>query len=187
VLAHCVRADDADIESLRESGAGVAHCPKSNAKLGHGRAPYEKFLTLRHGFGSDSVASNNTCDVLEEARFALLLARAATKSADLDSLSAEQALHDATLGGARALGFDDCGSLEAGKQADLAVFRLDAAHQTPAHDAARALVFSSSGRDAMLTVVAGTEVYRDGRVPRVDEERLRARMAEIRKAVTGEP
>jgi 5-methylthioadenosine/S-adenosylhomocysteine deaminase len=186
VLAHCVRAGDEDIETIKESGAGVAHCPKSNAKLGHGRAPYEKFLPLRHGLGSDSVASNNTCDILEEARFALLLARSANERANLDALTAERALRDATLGGARVLGLDDCGSLEEGRQADLAVVRLDAPHQTPAHDPARALVFASSGRDAVLTVVAGNEIFRDGRVLNVDEERLRARMEEILKAVTGD-
>ncbi|HVG30647.1 MAG TPA: amidohydrolase family protein [Pyrinomonadaceae bacterium] len=187
VLAHCVRVDDADIETIRESGAGVAHCPKSNAKLGHGRAPYEKFLQLRHGFGSDSVASNNTCDILEEARFALLLARSAGGLSNLDALTAERALRDATLGGAEALGLDDCGSLEEGKQADLTVARLDAPHQTPAHDPARALLFASSGRDVTLTVVAGTEVFRDGRVANVDEGRLRARMGEIMRKMAGEP
>lgn len=181
LLAHCVRVDDADIETIRESGAGVAHCPKSNAKLGHGRAPYEKFLTLRHGLGSDSVASNNTCDILEEARFALLLARSASEPPNPDALSAERALHDATLGGAQSLGFYDCGALEEGKQADLTVVRLDAPHQTPAYEPARALIFASSGRDVALTVVAGKEVFRDGRVVSVDEERLRARMKEIKE------
>ncbi|MFN2595634.1 MAG: amidohydrolase family protein [Pyrinomonadaceae bacterium] len=180
LLAHCVRADDEDIEAIRESGAAVAHCPKSNAKLGHGRAPYEKFLRLRLGLGSDSVASNNTCDLFEEARFALLLARSATRHERMGELDAARALHDATLGGALALGFETCGSLEEGKQADLAVVRLDAPHQTPAHDAARALVFSSSGRDVELTVVAGREIYRGGRVLSVDEERLRARVREIK-------
>lgn len=180
LLAHCIRVDDADIETIREAGASVAHCPKSNAKLGHGRAPYEKFLSLRHGFGSDSVASNNTCDLLEEARFALLVARAANKLDHLDELNATRALYDATLGGAQALGLDDCGSLEAGKQADFAVVRLDGAHETPAYDAARTLVFSSSARDVQLTVVAGREVFRDGQVVNADEERLRARMNEIK-------
>src|SRR6185503_15520906 len=73
LLAHCIRVDDADIETLRETGSKVAHCPKSNAKLGHGRAPFARFLEagVVVGFGSDSVASNNTCDILEEARFAV--------------------------------------------------------------------------------------------------------------------
>ena len=185
LLAHCVRVDDADIETIRAAGAAVAHCPKSNAKLGHGRAPYEKFSHLRLGLGSDSVASNNTCDLLEEARFALLVARSATGLDRIEELSAARALRDSTLGGARALGLADCGSLEAGKQADLAVVRLDGAHQTPAHDPARALVFSSSGRDVALTVVAGREVYRGGRVREVDEERLGARMREIRAKLAG--
>ena len=77
LLAHCVRVDEQDIETLVESKATVAHCPKSNAKLGHGRAPFARFLERRLdvGLGSDSVASNNTCDILEEARFAALIAR----------------------------------------------------------------------------------------------------------------
>ena len=77
LLAHCITVNDADIETIRSAGAGVAHCPKSNAKLRHGRAPFAKFLTanLNLGLGSDSVASNNNCDILEEARFATLLAR----------------------------------------------------------------------------------------------------------------
>ena len=77
LLAHCITVNDADIETIRSAGAGVAHCPKSNAKLRHGRAPFARFLTanLNLGLGSDSVASNNNCDILEEARFATLLAR----------------------------------------------------------------------------------------------------------------
>jgi len=185
LLAHCVRVGADDIETIRGAGSSVAHCPKSNAKLGHGRAPYEEFAgRLRCGFGSDSVASNNTCDMLEEARFALHTARVAGGPASLPRLTAERALHDATRGGALALGLEDCGSLEEGRQADCAVVRLDGAHQAPAHDPARALVFSSSGRDVLLTAVAGREVFRDGRVAGVDEERLRARMAEIREKLS---
>jgi cytosine/adenosine deaminase-related metal-dependent hydrolase len=187
LLAHCVRVDDSDVATLAEWGARVAHCPKSNAKFGHGRAPFAAFLRagVVTGLGSDSVASNNTCDLLEEARFAVLVARAATGAERLAELTAERALRDATLGGAHALGLSDCGALEEGKQADLAVVRLDGAHQTPAHEPARALVFSSSGRDVALTVVAGREVYRDGRVQGVDEERLGARMCEVREKLAG--
>ncbi len=185
LLAHCVRVGAADIETIQDAGSSVAHCPKSNAKLGHGRAPYEEFTgRLRCGLGSDSVASNNTCDMLEEARFALLAARAACGPESLPRLTAERALHDATRGGALALNLEDCGALEEGRLADFAVVRLDAAHQTPAHEPARALVFSSSGRDVLLTAVAGREVFRDGRATGVDEERLRARMGEIRRRLS---
>ncbi|HEU4508747.1 MAG TPA: amidohydrolase family protein, partial [Pyrinomonadaceae bacterium] len=94
LLAHCIRVDDADIETIRATGSKVAHCPKSNAKLGHGRAPFAKFLAagIAVGLGSDSVASNNTCDILEEARFATLLSRAAG-----DQISADQVLKSATI------------------------------------------------------------------------------------------
>jgi 5-methylthioadenosine/S-adenosylhomocysteine deaminase len=179
LLAHCIRVDDADIETIRQTGASVAHCPKSNAKLGHGHAPYHKFLALRHGFGSDSVASNNTCDLLEEARTALLMGRAHAPE-HLHELTAERALYDATAGGAHALGYEgQTGALVAGSQADLIAVRLDGAHQQPLHDVTRALVLASSGRDVLLTLVAGREIFRAGRALTVDEERLRARVAEI--------
>jgi len=179
LLAHCIRVDLGDIETLSETGSKVAHCPKSNAKLAHGRAPLANLLFARVavGFGSDSVASNNTCDILEEARFGVLLSRAGE---EVIEIGASHALWIATLGGARCLNLDrQIGELRAGMQADLAVLSLTGAHQIPNHDPAATAVFASSGRDVVLTVVAGREVYRDGRVVGVDEERLRARMHEI--------
>jgi cytosine/adenosine deaminase-related metal-dependent hydrolase len=190
LLAHCVRLDARDVETLNEHGAAVAHCPKSNAKLGHGRAPLASFLNagLTVGLGSDSVASNNTNDLLEEARFALLASRAAGDTlADGRMLAAPDLLRAATCGGARALGLgNSVGSLEAGREADLAVFRLDGPHQTPAYDPTTALVFSTSGRDALLTVVAGREVYRGGRVLTVDEESIRGRLADVARRLGAE-
>ena len=163
LLAHCIQVDDEDIETLRETECMVAHCPKSNAKLGHGRAPFAEFLEagVMVGLGSDSVASNNTCDILEEARFATLLSRAHGAH-----ISAEQSLEAATFGG----------HLSEGAQADLIAVSLSGVHQTPGYDPVATLIFSSSGRDVILTVIAGREVYRDGRVTTVDEDRLRARM-----------
>jgi 5-methylthioadenosine/S-adenosylhomocysteine deaminase len=184
LLAHCIRVDDADIETIRQTGASIAHCPKSNAKLGHGHAPYHKFLNLRHGLGSDSVASNNTCDLLEEARTALITARAAAPDA-LHTLTTQQALFDATAGGAQALAADtQTGVLTVGRQADLIAVRLDGVHQLPIYDPVNTLVFASTGRDCIFTMVAGREIYRDGRVLSVDVVRLRARMREIGARLT---
>lgn len=183
LLAHCITVDDADIETIKETGARIAHCPKSNAKLGHGRAPFADFIEkgVTVGFGSDSVASNNTCDMLEEARFATLLSRIGEGRRKSDKiLSAEIALQVATQGGSRALGLDaQTGTLVEGAQADLAVVALDSAHQNPVHDPAAALVFSSSGRDVLMTMVAGREVYSEGRITTIDEDYLRERMKEI--------
>jgi 5-methylthioadenosine/S-adenosylhomocysteine deaminase len=195
LLAHCISVDDADIETLRKTETRVAHCPKSNAKLGHGIAPFAKMLEqgIAVGLGSDSVASNNTCALLEEARFALLLARTEGGSSPTvreglvgrlgqqeHSLSADEVFNVATVGGARALGLErHIGELKAGRQADFAVVSLDGSHQVPSYGPVSTLVFASSGRDVILTVVAGREVYRDGCVTTVDEDRLRARMKEI--------
>ena len=189
LLAHCIRVDGADIETIREAGAGVAHCPKSNAKLGHGRAPFAAFLArgLKVGFGSDSVASNNLCDPLEEMRFAVLSARAGTMPQTSGQWpGADAALQTATAGGARALGLEaEIGTLAPGLQADITVVGLGGAHQTPLHDPAAALVFASSGRDVLMTMVAGRVVFSGGRVRTVDEDGLRARMKEIERKLTG--
>ena len=180
LLAHCINVDEADLERIKAERAGVAHCPKSNAKLGHGRAPFRQFIKagIKVGLGSDSVASNNTCDILEEARFATLLTRF---DRDADSINAERALYAATLGGARAMGLDDrVGSLEEGKQADLAIIGLGNAHQDPVSSPIDALIFSSSGRDVVLTVVAGKEIYREKRLTEVNENEFLLRVRDIR-------
>jgi len=177
LLAHCIRVDDEDIATLRQMGAKVAHCPKSNAKLGHGRAPFVKFVAegITVGLGSDSVASNNTCDIIEEARFAVLFAL------ENSFLTASRMLTAATMSGAQCLGLEGkgIGQLAEGAQADVIVVGLNGAHQLPVYDPVTALIFASSGRDVVLTIIAGREVYRDQQVVGVDEERLRSRMTEI--------
>jgi cytosine/adenosine deaminase-related metal-dependent hydrolase len=183
LLAHCIHVDAADIETLYETGSKIAHCPKSNSKLRHGVAPLPKFLEqgIALGLGSDSVASNNVCDLFEEARYALLLARSSPARKDVNAdLSARDVLQLATRGGAQALGMSArLGALQAEMQADFAIVSLDGAQQIPVYDPVSALIFSSSARDVVLTVVAGREVYRDGHVTTVDEDRLHARMKEI--------
>lgn len=183
LLAHCITVDERDVETIKAAGASIAHCPKSNAKLGHGRAPFSSFIERGGavGLGSDSVASNNTCDMLEEARFAALLARIGGDQTELlRMVSADDALFAATTGGAQALGIDhETGRLTEGAQADLAIIALGNPHQLPIYDSAAALVFASSGRDCLLTMVAGREVFRDGRVVTVDEDRFSARIKEI--------
>lgn len=185
LLAHCIYVDDKDLETMADSGTRVAHCPKSNAKLGHGVAPFRKFLEgeIAVGLGSDSVASNNTCDLLEEARFALLLSRSQSRGNDgVPIVNADTGLQAATQGGAKALGLEKkVGILKEGFQADFTVISLSGAHQIPLYEVTNSLIFSSSGRDVIRTVVAGREVYRDGMVTTIDEERLRGRMKEIRQ------
>jgi 5-methylthioadenosine/S-adenosylhomocysteine deaminase len=167
LLIHCVRVDDADIGIIARHRCAVAHCPASNAKFGHGVAPIlpmiESGVTV--GIGSDSVASNNRMDLLDEARLAVLIHRATTRRHD--AFGAEQALELATMGGARALGLQDrVGSLEVGKDADLAAFRTDTARTTPIGDPYAAAVFALAGRPAELVTVRGSVLVRGGRAVR---------------------
>lgn len=159
LLAHCLTVSEADIKKIAANGAKIAHCPKSNAKFGHGYAPLEKFLEhgISVGIGSDSVASNNVCDMLEESRFAVLSARNLDESKRF--ISAREILETATHGGAKALGLDDkIGTLEPGKQADLAIISLTNPAQQPISDIEAALVFSSNARDVNVTIVDGKKI-----------------------------
>jgi len=187
LLIHATRATGADLDRIAATGSRIAHCPKSNAKLGHGSAPLSEMRERRIsvGLGTDSVASNNVCDLLDEARAALMIARARLGS--LRALSAREALRLATLGGAEALGLEnDVGSLEEGKRADLCVVTLDGWHARPVHDVESALVYSASARDVVATFVDGERLY-DARRRRpfstLDSERLRARCDEIRERI----
>jgi 5-methylthioadenosine/S-adenosylhomocysteine deaminase len=136
--------------------------------------------------GSDSVASNNTCDILEEARFATLLGRTgrglslSQEKRTQTEVHAADALFAATLGGARALGIDDqIGALKVGMQADMAIVKLDGPQQLPVRDPADVLVLCSSGRDVRVTLVAGREVYRDGGVLSADENYFLRQMKQV--------
>jgi 5-methylthioadenosine/S-adenosylhomocysteine deaminase len=163
LLIHCVRANTDDIERIWRSGSRVAHCPKSNAKFGHGIAPLAAMLRrgIVVGLGTDSVASNNVCDLLDEARAALLFARAS--SADAGAITARDALTLATLGGARALGLDgQVGSLEHGKAADLCVVDLQGVTAVPVFDVEAALVFSATAHNVVLTMIDGQVRYERG-------------------------
>ena len=169
LLIHCVRADEADVRIMAAHRCAVAHCPASNAKFGHGIAPLLPMLEagIRVGIGSDSVASNNRMDVLDEARLAVLIHRAATRKHD--AFGSHQALELATMGGARALGIDDrVGSLEVGKDADLAAFRIDIARTMPVGDPYSAAIFALPGRSAALVAVRGKVVVEKGRVLAAD-------------------
>ena len=160
LLIHCVQIDDTDIAMIVAAKAPVVHNPASNAKLGHGIAPLRDLIAAGApvALGTDSVASNNRMDLLDEARIAVLFSRA--RGAEI---SASKALQLATIGGARALGWErEIGSLEVGKAADLAAFPVDEARDEPIYDAVTAVVFGGGGRRASMVCVGGVELVRDG-------------------------
>jgi cytosine/adenosine deaminase-related metal-dependent hydrolase len=163
LLIHCVRASSDDLSRIAASRSAVAHCPASNAKLGHGVAPLDEMLAagITVGLGSDSMASNNRMDLLEEARLALFAQR--IRLGSNAAPTAADVLELATIGGASALGLaGDIGSLENGKQADLAAFGLDSVG--PTQDPITAAIFSITGARTRFVCVAGKPLVRDGRL-----------------------
>ncbi|MGV3710589.1 MAG: amidohydrolase family protein [Gemmatimonas sp.] len=188
LLIHGVQMDDADIDLAAQSDSAIVHCPVSNAKLGQGVAPLSQFLRagIRTGLGTDSVASNNRMSMLSEARMAVLLQSVQQRVPD--AVSAQEALRLATLGGAQALGMDaETGSLEVGKSADIAAFRLDRIEARSPFEVESTLVHALGGAaTASLVLVAGVPRLRDGQVlePQADlyvqHDTLRARLADWR-------
>ena len=163
LAAHCVDVDHEEIALLAQSGAGVAHCPRSNGFLGSGVAPLEELLAagIPVGIATDSPASTPSFDLFEELRTAIVAARA--RAGRPDALSAARALELATLGGARVLGLDaEVGSLVPGKQADLAVVSLDGSPFDPVEDPATAVVLGGSPDRVAATLVHGEDRYRRG-------------------------
>ena len=163
LAAHCVDVDHEEIALLAQSGAGVAHCPRSNGFLGSGVAPLEELLAagIPVGIATDSPASTPSFDLFEELRTAIIAARA--RAGRPDALSAARALELATLGGARVLGLDaEVGSLVPGKQADLAVVSLDGSPFDPVEDPATAVVLGGSPDRVAATLVHGEDRYRRG-------------------------
>ncbi|MCC7054033.1 MAG: amidohydrolase family protein [Gemmatimonadaceae bacterium] len=163
LIIHGVRTDAADIALLAAAGCAVAHCPVSNARFGHGIAPLQAMLDagLRVGIGTDSVASNNRMDLLDEARVAHLMA--CTRDQTWRAFPAAIALQHATAGGADALGlWPGLGRLAVGAPADLCAFPLDGLAALPVRDVCDSLLHGVAGSPARMTVAGGRIAVADG-------------------------
>jgi 5-methylthioadenosine/S-adenosylhomocysteine deaminase len=175
-----VRVGEADLRDIKEHGASIAHCPVANARLGHGIAPIVEALELgiAVGIGTDSVASNNRLDLLEEAHLAQAMQRARLQS--VGPLPSDQLLQLTTIEGARILGMaDEIGSLVAGKAADFCVLDLSSPNAVPVTNPVSALFHAARGSDVVMTVVAGQVLYEDGSFHTLDENALREQVQDI--------
>ncbi len=140
--AHCVKLSEDSILKFRRTGTGVAHCPCSNMRLASGIAPIRKMLNLGVpvGLGVDGSASNDTGNLLQEARTAFLLAR--VNECDPRSMSARDILEVATIGGAKVLGRDDIGAIAPNMAADFIAIDIERSQFAGAqHDPVAALIF----------------------------------------------
>jgi cytosine/adenosine deaminase-related metal-dependent hydrolase len=163
--AHCVQLDASEIDLFARTKTGVAHCPCSNCRLGSGIAPVKAMYGagVPLGLGVDGSASNDSGNLLMEARQALLVQRAVGGA---DALDPREALFIATRGGATILGRQDCGSLEIGKRADIAIWDVSDVASLGAWDKVAGLVLSppTNVRDLF---VEGRAVVREGEFARV--------------------
>src|SRR5213083_1452528 len=185
LAAHCVHVDDGEMRALKNVGAGVAHNPTSNLKLGAGIAPVARMreLALNVGIGTDGAASNNDLDMFEETRLAALLAKGI--SGDPTALPARGALAMATRLGASAMHMNHLtGSLEPGKRADLIVIDVDTLHNAPAfgrdpNGVYAQIVYASKSTDVTDVMCNGRWLMRDRKLLTLDE-------AELREAARGQ-
>lgn len=168
--AHCVKLDGSEIDLFSRSETGVAHCPCSNCRLGSGIAPVRALRDagVRVALGVDGSASNDAGNLITEARMAMLLQRVARGA---DAMGAREALEIATLGGAQVLGRPECGVLEPGRRADLAVWDVSQIEAAGAWDPVAALILCGPTRVRDL-FVEGRQVVVDGQVSTIDLPRL---------------
>lgn len=175
-FAHAVHASPDEAERMGRAGTGVAHCPTSNMRLASGIAPVAAYRAagVPVGLGVDGSASNDSSHMLAEARAALLLGRLATAPGvgSGEMMTAREALWMATRGGARVLGREDIGSLEAGKAADIIAVSLNRMEYAGAlHDPVAALLMCSPA-NVDFSWVHGRPVVSEGRLVGLDEDEL---------------
>lgn len=184
VAVHMTQLTDAEIAEAAEFGVHIAHCPESNLKLASGFCPVGKLRRagVNVGIGTDGAASNNDLDLFGEMKTAALLAKAV--AADPSALGAADALHSATLGGARALGLEaEIGSLVANKSADFIAVDLSAAATQPVYNVLSQLVYAV-GRDQVSDVfVAGRALLRGKQFTTLDEPSVTAAARQWRENI----
>lgn len=184
IAVHMTQLTDAEIALCAERGVSVAHCPESNLKLASGFCPVHKLhqAGVNLALGTDGCASNNDLDMFGEMRTAALLAKGV--SGDASALDAASALRMATLGSARAMGLGDLvGSLEPGKQADLACVDLDPLETQPMFHAISQLVYAAGRHQVSDVWVAGVRKLADGAFTDLDADAIRAKARQWRSRI----
>jgi len=178
--AHCVKLDVQEIDLFARTRTGVAHCPCSNCRLGSGIAPVRAMRDagVPVGLGVDGSASNDMASLSAEARQAMLLQRVANGA---DSMSAYETLEIATRGGADVLGRPDCGRLEPGKRADIAIWDTTGIASSGSWDPAALLLAGPTQVKHLF--VEGKQIIRGGELTTLDLPRLIERHGQLARAL----
>lgn len=186
LAVHMIQLTESDIDLLAAKGVHVIHCPQSNLKLGNGICPLSNLhaASVNLALGTDGAASNNNLDLLGEAQTAALLAKGV--SGQPDAITAFEALEMLTINGARALGLEqEIGSIEAGKQADLAALDLSHPETRPLHNVVSQLIYAASSRQFTDVWVAGERLLEEGKLMTLDMPAVLARAEQWRVRMSG--
>lgn len=171
--AHCIWVTDDDLDIFREKGVTVASNPASNMKLASGMCKvvpmYEKGINV--AIGTDSSASNNSLNFIEEMKLFALTGK--VTSGDAAAMTPQQVLRSATRAGALSQGREDCGLVKEGFKADLIAVDVSGPNMCPADDMPNDIIFSADGKDVCLTMSDGRVLYRDGEYTTIDIEKTR--------------
>jgi len=164
ILAHVKGATPGDLEILAdlEAPAGIAHCPKTYAKLATGLNNLVELraLGIAVGLGSDGAVSNNTLDLWEAMRLTALGQKQLTGNAE--NLTIPQALTIATTESARVYGQpDELGDLAAGKLADIILVDLSGTHHYPLNSVTASLVYNARASDVRTVICDGQVIMRE--------------------------
>lgn len=181
VLVHSIYVEDDELARIAESGANIAHNPRSNHKLASGRARLRGFLNagVNVGLGTDGAASNNNLNLFFDMATSALSEKVRTM--DPTVLPAQTVLDMATIGSAKALGWPELGRLAPGAPADLAALDLSAPNLQPMYSPVSHMVYAASGHEVFLTIVAGKVLYERGTFTTFDYPALIEEIDEARK------
>ena len=184
IAVHMTQLTEAEIHLCAERGVSVVHCPESNLKLASGFCPVCALQRagVNLAIGTDGCASNNDLDMVGETRTAAMLAKAVAD--DAAGFDAHEALRAATLGGAKAIGFDHLvGSIEPGKQADLACVDLSAIETQPLHNVVSQLVYASARQQVADVWIAGVHKLRQRVLVDIDLDGVLANARQWRERI----
>ncbi len=181
--AHCVWVTDEDMEILKEKKVTVATNPVSNLKLASGvcNVPALMKKGINVALGTDSVASNNSHNILAELKTFAIIQK--TKWEDPTLITPKEAFYIATRAGALAQGRNDCGLLKEGFKADLIALDISVPNMHPVHDLLNNLLYSSSGSEVVMTMVDGKVLYEDGEFKTLDVEKAKAEVENAKNKI----
>ncbi|MFA5577173.1 MAG: amidohydrolase [Tissierellaceae bacterium] len=172
--AHCVHVNDEDMDIMKEKSLYPVNNPGSNLKLASGFAPVDQMLKkgIPVALGTDGSSSNNNLNMFEEINLAALV----NKAVNLDAVSvpAMSALEMATVNGAKALDwYQDIGSIEVGKKADLILIDLDKPHFYPRHHVISSLAYTVQASDVDTVIVDGNILMEKREIKTLDVEKIK--------------